>query len=309
MNKSRFIFNLMAAFVLLIAGSSLVHAQATRTWVSGVGDDVNPCSRTAPCKTFAGAISKTAEGGEIDALDPAGFGTVTITKAITIDGTTGQGFGGILASGVNGVNVNITSGNHIADAVVTLRHLSIQGVSQSPNLAGPSGISVTNVNRLNVEECYIQNMSTTGIRFSLGANSCQASIKDTTIENTATGISSTSTGGAAVIQVEHCRFSSMADGVNAIANSFITIRDSYFGGLTGANGGAKASAGTTVNVLNSAFANNNIGVNVVGTVRLSNNDFVNNTTAISGGTAESANNNKFRGNGADGNTSNVFVVK
>src|SRR5262245_23923450 len=54
-------------------------AQATRTWVSGVGNDANPCSRTAPCKTFAGAISKTAIGGEIDALDPGGYGTITIT--------------------------------------------------------------------------------------------------------------------------------------------------------------------------------------------------------------------------------------
>ncbi|MGB9178470.1 MAG: hypothetical protein WCB68_04415 [Pyrinomonadaceae bacterium] len=309
MNRTRFTLNLIAAFVLLLAGSSLAHAQATRTWVSGVGDDVNPCSRTAPCKTFAGAISKTAEGGEIDCLDPGGFGTVTITKAITIDGTTGSGFGGITASGVNGVNVNITGGTHIADAVVTLRHLSIQGISQSPSLAGVSGISVTNVNRLNVDECYIANMSTTGIRFSLGANTAQASIKDTIIENTATGISSTSTGGIAIVQVEHCRFSSMADGVNAIANSFITVRDSYFGGLSGANGGAKAGTGTTVNVLNSTFANNNIGVNVVGTLRLSNNEFLNNTTAIAGGTAESANNNKFRGNTADGNTTNVFVVK
>ena len=61
-------------------------AQATRTWISGVGDDANPCSRTAPCKTFAGAISKTAEGGEINALDPGGYGAVTITKSITIDG-------------------------------------------------------------------------------------------------------------------------------------------------------------------------------------------------------------------------------
>src|SRR6202046_3797494 len=66
------------------------HAQATRTWVSGVGDDANPCSRTAPCKTFAGAIGQTAAGGEIDALDPGGFGEVTITKSITIDGGGGQ---------------------------------------------------------------------------------------------------------------------------------------------------------------------------------------------------------------------------
>src|SRR5437016_7127525 len=65
---------------------SAAHAQATRTWVSGVGDDANPCSRTAPCKTFAGAISKTAAGGEIDALDPGGYGAVTITKSITLEG-------------------------------------------------------------------------------------------------------------------------------------------------------------------------------------------------------------------------------
>ncbi|PYQ51096.1 MAG: hypothetical protein DMF59_08935, partial [Acidobacteria bacterium] len=72
---------------VLVAGISLTaNAQASRTWVSGVGDDANPCSRTAPCKTFAGAISKTAAGGEISVLDPGGFGAVTITKSITIEG-------------------------------------------------------------------------------------------------------------------------------------------------------------------------------------------------------------------------------
>src|SRR5687768_12498119 len=76
-------------------------AQATRTWVSGVGDDANPCSRTAPCKTFAGAISKTAAGGEINCLDPGGFGGVTITKSISIicDHTEG----GVLVSGTNAI--------------------------------------------------------------------------------------------------------------------------------------------------------------------------------------------------------------
>src|SRR5262245_48964588 len=74
----------MMAFAFV--GTSAAYAQATRTWVSGVGDDVNPCSRTAPCKTFAGAISKTAAGGEISVLDPGGFGGVTITKSITING-------------------------------------------------------------------------------------------------------------------------------------------------------------------------------------------------------------------------------
>src|SRR3569832_2112323 len=97
-------------------------AQATRTWVSGVGDDANPCSRTAPCKTFAGAISKTAAGGEIDALDPAGFGAFTITKAITVDGG-GGGVAGVLASAGNGINVNAGGTD-----VVTLRNLSIDGL-------------------------------------------------------------------------------------------------------------------------------------------------------------------------------------
>src|SRR3954464_15950640 len=89
--------------LFIVALSSLAQAQATRTWVSGVGDDLNPCSRTAPCKTFAGAISKTAKDGEISVLDPGGFGTVTITKSITINGTHGQGYGSILAALTNGV--------------------------------------------------------------------------------------------------------------------------------------------------------------------------------------------------------------
>src|SRR5436309_9778910 len=106
MNKFRFTINALAIAIFTFAFASMAQAEATRTWVSGVGDDANPCSRTAPCKTFAGAISKTAANGEIDCLDPGGFGTVTITKSITIDGTHGAGFGGVLAAGTNGVNVN-----------------------------------------------------------------------------------------------------------------------------------------------------------------------------------------------------------
>src|SRR5579859_7309954 len=89
-----------AAVAALLLGASAVNAQATRTWVSGVGDDANPCSRTAPCKTWAGAISKTAPGGEIDALDPGGFGALTITKSITLDGGGGQ-VASVLVAGTN----------------------------------------------------------------------------------------------------------------------------------------------------------------------------------------------------------------
>src|SRR5881628_730875 len=106
MSKLRFALNILAVAVFGLAISSVAQAQATRTWVSGVGDDANPCSRTAPCKTFAGAISKTAKDGEISVLDPGGFGTVTITKSITINGTHGQGYGSILAALTNGVIIN-----------------------------------------------------------------------------------------------------------------------------------------------------------------------------------------------------------
>src|SRR5262249_26684672 len=112
----------LASFFLLVL-ASVASAQATRTWVSGVGDDANPCSRTAPCKTFAGAISKTAANGEINCLDPGGFGAVTITKSITIDcyGV----LAGVLVSGTNGIIVNDSGANSI---VVTLRNLDINGL-------------------------------------------------------------------------------------------------------------------------------------------------------------------------------------
>src|SRR5688572_20560126 len=101
-------FSWMCALVLV----GQAHAQATRTWVSGVGDDANPCSRTAPCKTFAGAISKTATGGQINTLDPGGFGGVTITKAITI-AAEGTGEAGVLVSGTNGIIVNAPPGSMV----------------------------------------------------------------------------------------------------------------------------------------------------------------------------------------------------
>src|ERR1700682_6162057 len=97
--------NLLQVFIVVLAGTALLSAQATRTWVSGVGDDANPCSRTAPCKTFAGALPKTAPGGEIDSLDPGGFGTVTIGKSITIDGGGGQ-VASVLVSGTNGIVIS-----------------------------------------------------------------------------------------------------------------------------------------------------------------------------------------------------------
>src|ERR1700682_6335672 len=113
MNKFRLAIKLLVIATFMFAFASLAQAQATRTWVSGVGDDANPCSRTAPCKTWAGAISKTADCGEIDALDPGGFGAVTITKSITLDGT--GTLASILNAGTTGIVVNAPS-----DKVITI---------------------------------------------------------------------------------------------------------------------------------------------------------------------------------------------
>ena len=126
-----------AVFALAVPMTS-AQAQATRTWVSGVGDDANPCSRTAPCKTFAGAISKTALNGEINCLDPGGYGAVTITKSITID--CGYTHGSILHTATNGVNIpfdNFTSGGETRKTV-RLRGLAFNGADQ-----GTNGIRIT----------------------------------------------------------------------------------------------------------------------------------------------------------------------
>ncbi|HEY0431030.1 MAG TPA: hypothetical protein VGC61_04405, partial [Pyrinomonadaceae bacterium] len=151
MNKLRFSLMALAIMAFTLMISTGAQAQATRTWVSGVGDDANPCSRTAPCKTFAGAISKTAVDGEIDALDPAGFGAVTITKAITIDGSA-TGMAGILASLTTAViiNIQVTSGSN----TVQLRNISMNGAGNGINgvrVVGPGFAGLTVL----IENCVI----------------------------------------------------------------------------------------------------------------------------------------------------------
>src|SRR4030081_2665305 len=136
MPRTSMLIGLAAASVVVLLNANPARAQASRTWVSGVGDDANPCSRTAPCKTFAGAISKTAAGGEINCLDPGGFGAVTITKSMTID--CHEVFASILAPGGGGaVIISIPVGADTARNV-RLRNLNING---SGGNSGPqSGI-------------------------------------------------------------------------------------------------------------------------------------------------------------------------
>ena len=148
MTRTRWFRVLLPALVLgALALPSSASAQATRTWVSGVGDDANPCSRTAPCKTFAGAISKTASGGEINCLDPAGYGGVTIAKSITIKCQYTEG--GVLVSGTNAIVINALSTDK-----VTLRGLDINGVGIGAP-ASLSGVKVLSAARVNIFDSEI----------------------------------------------------------------------------------------------------------------------------------------------------------
>src|SRR5947209_19910404 len=134
--------------VLAVCSYAAPSQAQTRTWVSGVGDDLNPCSRTAPCKTFAGAISKTAAGGKINCLDPGGFGAVTITKSIKIDCL--QFPGGILSAGVNGVNVPT------AGIKVILRGIEIEGAG-----TGINGVNITASSEVMIDHCFITGITGT----------------------------------------------------------------------------------------------------------------------------------------------------
>jgi hypothetical protein len=250
MNKFRFTIKLLAIAIFMFAFASLAQAQATRTWVSGVGDDVNPCSRTAPCKTFAGAISKTAIGGEIDCLDPGGFGAVTITKSLTIDGTHGAGFGGILASLTNGVIVNG------AGAIVTLRSLSINGGSTAQ--PGLNGIRFIQGSKLLVEDCKIFNFTggggTAGIDVQTGA-AATVHVKDSTIYANTRGIRATTTAGLVVVIMENTTIQNNAqEGVKLETGGFVTARNSSI-----------ASNGSGVSVTSS-----NAGANLLHCVVLGN---------------------------------------
>jgi hypothetical protein len=170
----------LATLLVGVLYATPAQAQATRTWVSGVGDDANPCSRTAPCKTFAGAISKTAAQGEINVLDPGGFGGVTITKPITISAEGAEA--GVLVSGVtSAIIVNINPVSFPTGADVILRGLDIEGLGTSTN-----GVNIISASRVTIDNCTIHNF-TTGVTVT-GPAGVRAVIHNSRITKTTTGV-------------------------------------------------------------------------------------------------------------------------
>ena len=281
----RFVYALL---VVALGAPAALEAQATRTWVSGVGDDANPCSRTAPCKTFAGAISKTAAGGEISVLDPGGFGSVTITKSISIVAED-SGEGGLLAAGTNGVVVNAGAGD-----VVTLRGLIIEGAG-----TGLNGIRFLAGKQLNVERCVIADFRASsagnghGISFRPSGTS-HLFVVDTVIENNGIG----GNGGGVLIQ---------PTGTGSATATFnrVSIPGNVFG-LKGDGNGSTGGIKITLN--DSAVVNNGSnGIRSEGAatarVRISNTAITGNATGLSiGAPAQvvSFGNNQISGNGVNG---------
>jgi hypothetical protein len=306
MHKGRFIFQILAVALFTLAAASAAQAQATRTWVSGVGDDVNPCSRTAPCKTFAGAISKTAVGGEIDALDPGGFGAVTITKSILLDGTTGAGFGSILASGVNGINVNDSATGSPNTIIVRLRNLSINGAGTT---LGLNGVNWTSGASVSVENCRIMNFSGDGIRkaTTVAGSAGKLIVTDTIItdcNSDGVEMAGSNTSNDAVT-LDHVRITRCSSGFRVTNRASAVISNSVISSNTAAPGiavvtASAASGGGIVDLENCLINFNSVGVqpNANNAIRLSNVHMTGNGNALNfnGGTIGTYNNNRIFGN-------------
>ncbi len=278
--------------ILIAAGFGLsalpANAQAARTFVSGVGSDLNPCSRTAPCSTFVGAMSKTAAGGEIDCLDSGGFGTVTIDKSLTIDCT---GVGGSILSvgGTTAVTVNTGPSDR-----VILRNLNFTG-------AGSGGIAIRFLAGLHlvVENVRIANYTNAGIEVNK-STSGNIYVRDAVISNVPTGIRLSTTTGAITAQIDNTRIDNVTNGLDVTSTGVVaSISNSVVMAASGA--GLLTSGPGFINASKTVLARNGIGVNSIsfgGSIRISSNALDDNTTGIAfanGGTVSSAGNNTVIG--------------
>lgn len=293
------------------------HSQATRTWVSGVGNDADPCSRTAPCKTFAGAISKTATNGEINCLDPGGFGAVTITKSIIID--CDNTIGGVLAASTNGINVNVPS-----TAIVYLRGLDIQGA-----VTGLSGVNFVQAGVLHVEHCLIRGFNSgaaAGINFAPTGPSelyiTDSFITDNGSGATGAGVLLRPTGSAGVNAVlSRVGVLNNAQGVKidstvGTGTVNLVVVDSEAAGNTNFNFGAfsTGATGTANAMINRASVSGSLlGIRSDGsksTVRVGDSVIFGNVTGVLGaasGVLQSYGNNQFNGNTTDGTATSIAL--
>jgi len=289
-----------AGFVVPLLASAPAQAQATRTWVSGVGDDANPCSRTAPCKTFAGAISKTAAGGEINCLDSAGFGAVSPNKSITI-ACVGV-IGGVLVAGGNGINFNGAAAD-----VMYLKGLDFEGLNKTTGGVGVNGISFNTGGALHVEDCSIRDFSQFGIAIK-PANAAVFSVTRTTMfNNTAGGLQLRPTAGFTSGTIDNSVISKnggsgiSVDGLGGTTGMALTVAQTTI--QSNATNGVNANSAVVANVMvhNSAVSNNGTGLVAASgaNIRIGSSVLAGNGTIFSGANVLSYGNNQINGNGAD----------
>jgi hypothetical protein len=293
-----------ATSLVVLLAAAPAHAQASRTWVSGVGDDANPCSRTAPCKTFAGAISKTALNGEINCLDPGGFGAVTITKSITID--CHEIFASILNAGTNGVNIPFDSFN-AADVrkTVRLRNINFNGVDTGVNGIRITGGAVIAAGVVIIEDCTIDGNFAGAARgiSDERTGGGELYVSHTTVRNTGTfgiAISPSVAGQRIDAAFDNVRVQNTANiGIFVGNNGRVLMnRVVVTGNVQIGIGVSGLQAASEANISNSEVSNNGLGVGNLGgtaTIRLNNNDISFNTTAFSGVTVSHLN-NRVQGN-------------
>jgi len=265
-------------------------AQASRTWISGVGDDVNPCSRTAPCKTFAGAISKTAGGGEINCLDAGGFGAVTITKSITLDCS--EMFGSLQQTG--GANDIVIMADNTAAPVVRLRNVHVTGVTG----LGGNGIRITGANTLNtaviIEDVLIDGFSLRCITDERTGGG-KLIVSNVTVRDC--GGTGVNVGGVKA-SIDRLRAFNTAIGVAVGTGGVANIANSQVAGSTSAG---IETEGTALAIIDTVvITNSTIGVQVVGgsTVALSNSELSFNKTGAAQGTLTTYTTNRIFQNGA-----------
>jgi hypothetical protein len=291
----------------LLLTSLSVQAQATRTWVSGVGDDANPCSRTAPCKTFAGAISKTFINGEINCLDPGGFGAVTITKSITID--CHDIHASILASGTNGIFVNIAEGNgNDPLRTVRLRNLNINGTGASGSAGqqtGINGIRIDSAAIVYIDDVLISDFTQNGI-LDQRTTGGRLNVTNTIVRNNdGTGIKVSPSSGSIRINVAIERITAEGNGKGMVFNNGprAMINNSTCSNNLGSGIESTSTAGTTSVNINRSMVSTNAGVALLTTgnnvLRFSDTDVAFNGTGFSGETGTSGT-NRITGNAVIG---------
>jgi len=248
------LFAVLATGVACALAAAPAQAQRDRVFVASYGSDTNPCTYGSPCKTFQNAINVVAVGGEVTAIDSAGFGPISISHAVTITSPDGIEAGiAAPASGASAITINAGPNDN-----VVLSGLTLDGA----NVANTTGIAFNSGASLHVHNCTIRNFAFYGIDF-VPAASGQLFVSNTLITNfsnlNGTGINIAPSSGSVAAVLNHVDILKVqGTALNAGANAGVTLRDSTFSGnATGVN---MTSGGTVVSYGNNAIAGNTTNV-------------------------------------------------